>query len=162
VADAAKLDGIIGENGKVVVYGIYFDTDKSIIKTESKPALDEIVKLLNKDINLKLCVVGHTDNTGAQQRELSPTWSRPATTARWRLWQPGFPFCRRQVVVCQLLAVDRNPQSSPGSTQSRYSFTGPPSRRQDSTMDQTAGISAGLGVAHVTGQVAQLTPNAVT
>jgi outer membrane protein OmpA-like peptidoglycan-associated protein len=65
VADANSLANSIKESGKVAVYGIYFDTGKSILKPESQPTLKEITKLLKADPNLKLYVVGHTDNTGA-------------------------------------------------------------------------------------------------
>ncbi|MTV41616.1 OmpA family protein [Duganella radicis] len=61
-ADMAK--GIAAE-GKVAVYGVYFDTDKSEIKPESKAALGEMAKLLQQNPQLKVYVVGHTDNQGA-------------------------------------------------------------------------------------------------
>ena len=63
-ADASSMAKSIKETGKVAVYGIYFDTGKSVLKAESKPALDEISNLLKADPKLKLYVVGHTDNTG--------------------------------------------------------------------------------------------------
>ena len=63
-ADASNMAKSIKETGKVAVYGIYFDTGKSVLKAESKAALDEISKLLKADPKLKLYVVGHTDNTG--------------------------------------------------------------------------------------------------
>jgi len=61
-ADMAK--GIAAE-GKVAVYGVYFDTDKAEVKAESKAALAEMAKLLQQDPKLKVYVVGHTDNQGA-------------------------------------------------------------------------------------------------
>jgi outer membrane protein OmpA-like peptidoglycan-associated protein len=64
VADANSLANSIKESGKAAVYGIYFDTGKSVLKPESQPTLQEISKLLKADVNLKLYVVGHTDNTG--------------------------------------------------------------------------------------------------
>jgi outer membrane protein OmpA-like peptidoglycan-associated protein len=64
IADANSLANSIKESGKVAVYGIYFDTGKSTLKPESQPTLQEITKLLKADPNLKLYVVGHTDNTG--------------------------------------------------------------------------------------------------
>jgi len=64
IADANSLANSIKESGKVAVYGIYFDTGKSTLKPESQPTLEEISKLLKADPNLKLYVVGHTDNTG--------------------------------------------------------------------------------------------------
>ena len=51
--------------GRVALYGILFDTGKADVKPESKPALEEIAKLLKSDSNLKLRVVGHTDNQGS-------------------------------------------------------------------------------------------------
>ena len=64
VADASSLANSIKQTGKVAIYGIYFDTGKSVLKPESKGTLEEISKLMKADPNLKLYVVGHTDNTG--------------------------------------------------------------------------------------------------
>lgn len=43
---------------------IYFDTGKAEVKPESDAALEEIAKLLQQNPQLKLYVVGHTDNAG--------------------------------------------------------------------------------------------------
>ena len=64
VANADALASSIKETGRVAVYGIYFDTNKADLKPESDPALAEIVKMLSADANLKVYVVGHTDNVG--------------------------------------------------------------------------------------------------
>ena len=64
VADAAALAAGIKDAGKVVVYGIYFDTGKAIIKPESEPAMREIAKLLQTNAALKVHIVGHTDSAG--------------------------------------------------------------------------------------------------
>ena len=64
VADAGALGQGLDRDGKVSVYGIHFDTDKADVKPESKPALDEIAKLLRERPTLTLFVVGHTDMTG--------------------------------------------------------------------------------------------------
>ena len=64
VADAGALGQGIDRDGRVSVYGIHFDTDKADVKPESKPALDEIAKLLRERTTLTLFVVGHTDMTG--------------------------------------------------------------------------------------------------
>ncbi len=63
-ADASSLASSIKDTGKASVYGIFFDTGKSDIKSESEPALQEIAKMLKADTGLKLYVVGHTDNVG--------------------------------------------------------------------------------------------------
>lgn len=64
VANAQTMAQDIKNTGKVAIYGIYFDSGKSIVKPESDPALKEIVKMLQADPKLKLYVVGHTDNQG--------------------------------------------------------------------------------------------------
>jgi len=65
VADAAALGASIAATGKAAIYGIYFDTGKSLIKPESNPSLEEITKLMKQQAALTLYVVGHTDNVGA-------------------------------------------------------------------------------------------------
>jgi outer membrane protein OmpA-like peptidoglycan-associated protein len=65
VLAAKDLSTEITKSGHVALHGIYFDTDSAVLKSESKAALDEIGKLLGQETDLKLFVVGHTDNTGA-------------------------------------------------------------------------------------------------
>jgi outer membrane protein OmpA-like peptidoglycan-associated protein len=65
VADASFMSEGIKTSGHVAIYGIYFDFNKAEVKPESEPALKEITKLLQQEQNLKLYVVGHTDNVGA-------------------------------------------------------------------------------------------------
>ncbi len=50
--------------GHIALYGLYFDTNKSQVKPESKPTLEQIANLLKQMPNLRLGVVGHTDNVG--------------------------------------------------------------------------------------------------
>ncbi|ROQ92198.1 OmpA family protein [Desulfosoma caldarium] len=64
VADAKSMMSYIQAKGSASVYGIYFDFDKAEIKPESEPAIKEIAKLLQENTELKLYVVGHTDNVG--------------------------------------------------------------------------------------------------
>jgi outer membrane protein OmpA-like peptidoglycan-associated protein len=63
-ADAKTMAQDISTTGKVAIYGIYFDFNKAELKPESDPTLKEITKLLSQNPNLKLYVVGHTDNVG--------------------------------------------------------------------------------------------------
>ena len=64
-ADADFISKEIEDKGSVVIYGITFDFDKSTIKPESKPTLDEIGKYLNANPTISLFVVGHTDMKGS-------------------------------------------------------------------------------------------------
>ena len=79
VADASSMANTIKQTGKVAVYGIYFDTGKSVLKPESKGTMEEISKLLKADTNLKLYVVGHTDNTGTFDANMKLSMERAAS-----------------------------------------------------------------------------------
>jgi outer membrane protein OmpA-like peptidoglycan-associated protein len=65
VVSASEIEKSIAESGRVTLYGILFDFNKSDIKDESRPALDEIAKFLEADPERKLHVVGHTDAVGS-------------------------------------------------------------------------------------------------
>jgi len=76
VADAEALAKEISLTGKVAVYGIYFDTGKAVVKPDSKPALEEIAKLLQNDPGMKIYVVGHTDSVGGFDANMSLSLAR--------------------------------------------------------------------------------------
>ena len=73
-ADALK-DGIRAE-GKIALYGIYFDTGKVEVKPESKTQLDEMAKFLTQQKTLKVYIVGHTDNQGSLDANLNLSQKR--------------------------------------------------------------------------------------
>jgi outer membrane protein OmpA-like peptidoglycan-associated protein len=50
--------------GKVELQGIYFDTGKAILRSESREALAQVATLLDGQPALRLAVVGHTDSRG--------------------------------------------------------------------------------------------------
>lgn len=64
VADAAALASALDRDGRVVVDGIYFDSDSARLQAASDPALEQVAKLLAERPELKLYVVGHTDSQG--------------------------------------------------------------------------------------------------
>lgn len=72
-AEEMKLS--LEHNGLVTLY-INYDTNKSDIKPEAKPTLEEIYKLLNENPNLKLSIEGHTDNSGDKKYNLELSEAR--------------------------------------------------------------------------------------
>lgn len=70
MVDAAAMAKGLGETGHIALYGIYSDTDKTVIKPESRPTLDQIAKLLTGQPQLNVFIVGHTDNQGAYDYNL--------------------------------------------------------------------------------------------
>lgn len=61
--DADEMKRGIEADGKIALYGIYFD--KAVVKPESQKALEQIAQMLNNNSWLKLYIVGHTDMKGA-------------------------------------------------------------------------------------------------
>jgi outer membrane protein OmpA-like peptidoglycan-associated protein len=82
VADAAALRSGLTENGHVEVPGILFDFGKSEIKPESEPALAQVAALLQANPALKAWVVGHTDNVGSPETNLTLSSARAAAVVK--------------------------------------------------------------------------------
>jgi outer membrane protein OmpA-like peptidoglycan-associated protein len=81
MVDAAAMQKGLGEAGHIALYGIYFDTDKAVLKPESAPTLGEIAKLLAGQPQLGVFIVGHTDNQGAYEYNLDLSRRRAEAVA---------------------------------------------------------------------------------
>ncbi len=82
VADAAALRSGLNESGHVEVPGILFDFAKSDVKPESDRALAQIAALLQANPGLKVWVVGHTDNAGPAEINLTLSSARAAAVVK--------------------------------------------------------------------------------
>jgi outer membrane protein OmpA-like peptidoglycan-associated protein len=85
----AMAEGI-DATGHVAVHGILFDTDSAKIKPESAPTLREVKALLEARSDLRLLVVGHTDNQGARPLDLDLSRRRAASVVLALVEQHGF------------------------------------------------------------------------
>ncbi len=81
MVDAAAMAKGLGEKGHIALYGIYFDTDKAVLKPESKPTLDEIAKLLRAQATLAVFIVGHTDSQGSFDHNMTLSRQRAEAVA---------------------------------------------------------------------------------
>ena len=68
---SAQLQKGLAEEGRIALYGIYFDTGRAELKPESKAQLDEMARLLTNDRALKVAIVGHTDTQGGVDANLA-------------------------------------------------------------------------------------------
>jgi outer membrane protein OmpA-like peptidoglycan-associated protein len=71
----------LGDKGHIALYGIYFDTDKAVVKPESRPTLDEMAKLLNGQPQLRVFIVGHTDSQGSYEHNMTLSRQRAEAVA---------------------------------------------------------------------------------
>jgi outer membrane protein OmpA-like peptidoglycan-associated protein len=78
VADAAALLDSLDRVGHTVLKGILFDTDKAVIKPESRKALEEIAKLLRENPGVAAFIVGHTDTSGSFEHNMDLSGRRAA------------------------------------------------------------------------------------
>jgi outer membrane protein OmpA-like peptidoglycan-associated protein len=61
----------ISDMGHVAVYGVHFDVDRADLAPESAGALKEMAALLEREPTLTVAIVGHTDNAGKLDHNLS-------------------------------------------------------------------------------------------
>jgi OOP family OmpA-OmpF porin len=80
--NAAVLEGGLAKVGHVEVPGIFFDFNKSDVKPDSKPALDEVAKMLKANPSMKVWVVGHTDSVGMLEANMKLSEARAAAVAK--------------------------------------------------------------------------------
>ena len=79
VVSSAEIAKGLSASGKVVLYRILFDFNKSTLKEESRQTLDEVAKYLKEDPAQKLYVIGHTDNVGGFEFNMQLSQSRAAS-----------------------------------------------------------------------------------
>jgi outer membrane protein OmpA-like peptidoglycan-associated protein len=78
VVSSEQIARAMGTEGKVVFYGIYFDTDKATLKAESTPTLAEMAKWLKTNASANVFIVGHTDMQGPIERNQKLSRDRAA------------------------------------------------------------------------------------
>ena len=92
--DAAAMAKEVAATGRVALYGIYFDTNKTDIKPESAPAIDEIAKFLKQDAKAIVYVVGHTDNVGGYEQNMGLSQRRAEAVVKELTTKHGIPATR--------------------------------------------------------------------
>ena len=94
VASAELFKSGLNTTGHVEVPGIFFDTGKSEIKSESEASIAEIAKLLKADPNLKVYVVGHTDNVASLDLNIRLSKARAEAVAQVLVSKHGIDASR--------------------------------------------------------------------
>lgn len=78
-----KLAKALDDVGHVALYGIYFDSDKSVLRPDSEATLVQIQKLLASHPAMNLEIQGHTDNTGTRPHNDTLSQDRAASVKAW-------------------------------------------------------------------------------
>jgi outer membrane protein OmpA-like peptidoglycan-associated protein len=61
---------LVKEGMSITLKGIYFDVNKTTIKPESRPALEDASKILKDNPTIKVEIQGHTDSQGSDEYNL--------------------------------------------------------------------------------------------
>ncbi len=119
VADAAAFGNDIRTTGHAAVYGINFDTGKSTIKPESAQAIGEIAKLLKADPDLKIHVVGHTDNVGGVDSNIKLSQERAEAVLQALVRDHGIAPARLRASGCGPFAPVASNDTEEGRAKNR-------------------------------------------
>lgn len=87
--DAQWISKSIETEGRVSLYGIYFDHDKSTIKAESQSVLAALADSLRKKPELRIEIQGHTDDSGSAAYNQSLSEQRAQAVKRYLRTQHG-------------------------------------------------------------------------
>jgi outer membrane protein OmpA-like peptidoglycan-associated protein len=117
--NADEMKKSLQDEGRVALYGIFFDTDKDVVKPESKATLEEVAKLLAANPSLRLRVVGHTDNQGKADYNLDLSRRRAASVVRELTGKLGVDAARLDSFGCGLYAPVASNETEDGRAKNR-------------------------------------------
>ncbi|HUZ60601.1 MAG TPA: OmpA family protein [Hanamia sp.] len=77
----------IEANAKVILKNVFFDTKKTNLKPESISELDNVVRLMNENPNMKVRISGFTDNVGTPADNLKLSTGRALSVVNYLLYK---------------------------------------------------------------------------
>ncbi|MCH7518524.1 MAG: DUF4892 domain-containing protein [Candidatus Dadabacteria bacterium] len=117
--DADSMAEEIFETGSISIYGILFDFDKADIKPESAATIEEIATLLNNNPDLKLFIVGHTDNKGGLDYNMNLSQKRAGAVVDVLVTEHGIETSRLTPKGLGFLAPVASNKSEEGRAKNR-------------------------------------------
>lgn len=117
--NADKMASTIESTGRIALYGIYFDLNSAQIKSESKPQLLEIAKLLQQNPSLNLLVVGHTDNQGGHDYNMDLSRRRATSVVNALVSEHGIQKSRLEPAGMGFLAPVASNATEEGRAKNR-------------------------------------------
>ena len=75
----------IEANAKIILKNVFFDTKKTDLKPESITELDNVVRLMNENPNMKILISGYTDNVGNPADNLKLSTGRAVSVVNYLL-----------------------------------------------------------------------------
>jgi outer membrane protein OmpA-like peptidoglycan-associated protein len=117
------LRSLLLKNGKFSTTGIYFDTAASTVKKESYGILLDIANMLRDNDDITLQIVGHTDNQGKDDYNLSLSENRAESVKQLLVEEFGISEDRLQFMgKGETEAVDDNSTEKGRANNRRVEF----------------------------------------
>ncbi|HEV2222460.1 MAG TPA: OmpA family protein [Candidatus Acidoferrales bacterium] len=79
----AALEASIAQTGSATIYGIHFDSGSSKLRSDSLPALNAVLGLINNHAGSRWIISGHTDNQGSDKLNVPLSKARAASVISW-------------------------------------------------------------------------------
>lgn len=117
--NADEMSRSLAASGKVALYGINFDTDKDTLRADSQPTIQEIAKLMKANPQLRIHVVGHTDNQGTAEHNLDLSRRRAMSVARELTSRYAIAASRLDAFGCGWYAPVASNDSEDGKAKNR-------------------------------------------
>ena len=81
--DTAALEKELAKTGSATIYGIHFDTDSAKLRSDSMPALNAVLGLINSHPGSQWVIAGHTDNQGNADHNQALSENRSGSVIAW-------------------------------------------------------------------------------
>ncbi len=81
LVSASEMRQALERDGRIAIYGIYFDFDKAEMQPDSEPQIAQLAALMEENPQLQVLIVGHTDGKGAFDYNLSLSQRRAQAVA---------------------------------------------------------------------------------
>lgn len=96
LVEASEIEQTLARDGKIAIYGIYFDFDRADIKPESQPQIEQLGALLRDNPGLGVLIVGHTDGQGGHDYNVTLSQRRAQAVANALM--SGFGIAAARVI----------------------------------------------------------------
>lgn len=116
---AADMQKAIDNTGRIALYGLYFDTNKTDIKPESDAAIEQIAALLKANTGLKVFIVGHTDNVGGNAANMDLSKRRAGAVVANLVSRHGIAAAQMEAAGVGMLSPTASNDDEAGRSKNR-------------------------------------------
>lgn len=116
---AGEMETGLLQEGRVAVQDILFELNSAAVLPESAKALATIAELMSEQSSMELLVVGHTDNTGDFDYNVSLSLERAQSVVDWLRDEHGIAGARLQAAGAGMMAPVTSNRTEAGRAQNR-------------------------------------------